>query len=102
MDLFHEVALRLDDQIMILNAVAGGEPFSAVIKDTGGAGPNVEKHLASVQVESLSLHVGFTMSDALFDWITAAWQADERGKDGAILVLDPSGFRVATQNAFFG
>jgi hypothetical protein len=88
MDLRGSVALRLDDQITFLNGAAGGELFAEVVHETGSAGAFVPKHLGAVGVEDISLDVGLAISEALFDWIAASWQAQDVVKDGAVLLID--------------
>jgi hypothetical protein len=81
-------ALRLDGETSLLAGAAGGAIFADVVEETAGPGAHVKKHLAAPEFEDISAEVGLAMSDALFDWIAAAWAAADQAKDGALLAVD--------------
>ena len=64
-----------------------------------GTAPSVKKHLAQPEFEDITVEVGPTMSDALFDWIAAAWAAGDQPKDGALLAVDHQ-FDIKTERRF--
>jgi hypothetical protein len=81
-------ALRLDGETSLLAGAAGGAIFAGIVEETAGPGAHVKKHLAAPEFEDISAEVGLAMSDALFDWIAAAWAAADQAKDGALLAVD--------------
>jgi hypothetical protein len=81
-------ALRLDGGTMLLAGAAGGEIFADVVDDPQGPSPFVKKHPAQQQFEQITVEVGLAISVALFDWIAAAWSANDDPKDGALLAVD--------------
>jgi hypothetical protein len=92
-------ALRLDGETTLLDGAAGGEIFADVIEDVSGPAPVIKKHLAQPEFEDITVDVGLAMSDALFDWIAAAWTAGDQPKDGALLAVDQK-FEIRTERQF--
>jgi hypothetical protein len=92
-------ALRLDSETTLLAGAAGGEIFADVVEEAPGPGPSVKKHLAQPEFEDITVEVGPAMSDALFDWIAAAWAASDHPKDGAVLVVDHK-FEIKAERQF--
>jgi hypothetical protein len=92
-------ALRLDGETTLLAGAAGGEIFAEVAEVPAGPGPFVKKHLTHVRFEDITAAVGFAMSDALFDWIAAAWAASDQPKDGALLAVDNK-FAIKSERQF--
>jgi hypothetical protein len=81
-------ALRLDGETTLLAGAAGGALFAGIVKETGGSGAYVKKHLAQPEFEDIITDLGLAMPDTLFDWIAAAWAAGDQPKDGALLAVD--------------
>jgi hypothetical protein len=92
-------ALRLDSETTLLAGAAGGEIFAAVVDEAPGPAPPIKKHLAQPEFEGITVEVGLAMSDALFDWIAAAWAAGDHPKDGAVLAVDNK-FEIKTERQF--
>jgi hypothetical protein len=92
-------ALRLDSEITLLAGAGGGETFADVVEEAPGSPPSVKKHLAQPELEDITVEVGAAMSNALFDWIAAAWAAGEHPKDGAVLAVDYK-FGIKTEQLF--
>jgi hypothetical protein len=92
-------ALRLDSETTLLAGAAGGEIFADVVEEASGPAPSVKKHLAQPEFEDITVEVGPTVSDALFDWIAAAWAAGDQPKDGAVLAVDYQ-FHIKTERRF--
>ena len=92
-------ALRLDGETTLLANAEGGEIFAQVVEDAPGPAPYVKKHPGQLEYEDITAHVGFAMSDALFDWIAGAWAGTDQPKDGALLAVAYD-FIIKTERTF--
>lgn len=93
-------ALRLDGKdVTILKQVEGGAISAEVQRTPGGRQHYLKKHIGKPFVEDFSIQVGWTLSQALFDWIAASWTRNPRKSDGAILACDHN-LAIQTERAF--
>ena len=74
--------------ISLLESSEGGNVFGEVVTEPNGPEPFPKKHLGPPQRDDLVVHVGLSMSNALFDWIAGAWTSQPQTKDGAVLATD--------------
>jgi hypothetical protein len=94
------VALRLDgDDVTFLEKAEGGAIYAEVAPERKGSQGNVKKRIGKPQYEDFSLQVGWTLSQALFDWIAASWQPHAPRKNGAVLTCDTD-FMIQSERAF--
>ena len=71
-----------------LKAVDGGGIFADVAQERPVPGQFTKKHLAGVKYEDIQLTVGFSMAQALYDWMAATLARSYLRKDGAIVASD--------------
>lgn len=93
-------ALRLDGgDVTFLEKVEGGGIYAEVAPERRGSQGYVKKHIGKPQYEDFTIHVGWTLSQALFDWIGASWKSHATRKDGAVLTCDTK-FMIKSERAF--
>jgi hypothetical protein len=82
-------ALRLGDKsVTFLEKVEGGVISARVEHEHGGRQYYVKKRIGKLVVEDFLVHVGMTMSQALFEWVAGSWTGRAPKMDGAILACD--------------
>jgi phage tail-like protein len=81
-----------------LKSVSGGGATAEVISENG---PDrfTRKNIGSVRYEDITLDVGFSADKALWDWVTASWDANFQRKDGSIAVCNHT-MEVQSQREF--
>jgi hypothetical protein len=93
-------ALRLGDKsVTFLEKVVGGVISARVEHEHGGRQYYVKKQIGKPVVEDFLVHVGGTMSQALFEWVAASWTARAPKMDGAILACD-NHLNILTEHTF--
>ncbi len=90
-------ALVLDDApVGFLPAVQGGTVEAPVVVEPLGPGDQFQrKHIGGVKYEDFSVQCGFGLAPALYDWISATFDANPQRKDGAIIAADFKGRQQA-------
>jgi hypothetical protein len=82
-------ALRLNNKsVTFLEKMEGGVISASVERAHGGRQYYLKKHIGKPIVEEVSIQVGGTMSQALFEWVAASWTGRAPKRDGAILACD--------------
>jgi hypothetical protein len=82
-------AIELDGvQGGFLKRVEGGHAYAEVVNETVTPTAFTMKHLGNVKYEDFTMQLGFSMSKAVYDWISASWQMNYRRKTGAIVAAD--------------
>jgi phage tail-like protein len=71
-----------------LQDVEGGHATADVVNEKQGTDGIVHKHIAGVKYEDISLQIGFSMSKAIYDWISASWRMNYQRKNGSIVAAD--------------
>ena len=61
---------------------------SDVIEEKLGAGRIAKKHIGNIKFDDVTVRVGFSMSKAIYDWISASWDDHYQRKNGAIHAAD--------------
>ena len=82
----------------LLKSISGGGATAEVISENG---PDhfTRKNLGHVRYEDISLDVSFSADKALWDWVTASWDAKFQRKDGSIAVCNYN-MEVQSQREF--
>lgn len=93
--------LNLDNvKCGFLKSVDGGSAYADVINEQIGPSAFTRKHIGQPKYEDFSLRIGFSMSKAVYDWISASWNMSYMRKNGSIQAADYRG-DVKTQREFF-
>jgi len=71
-----------------VKAIGGGAITAEVINEPAGPNYFVKKHIGQPKYEDYTLQVGFSMSDAIYEWIRQSWNMNYQRKDGSIVALD--------------
>lgn len=71
-----------------VKSVEGGSAVADVIEEAAGPDGFTSKHIGQVKYEDFRMQIGFSMSKAVYDWISASWQMNYTRKNGAVVALD--------------
>jgi hypothetical protein len=71
-----------------LKSTDGGGITAEVVEEALGTTYATKKHIGQPKYEDLELQIGFAMSKAVYDWISASWQMNYARKDGSIVAAD--------------
>lgn len=83
-----------------LQAFEGGNIYAEVIAEQRGSDGIQKKHIGAPQYGDITLKVGMSMGQALYDWIKATLNRQTLHKNGSILTVDSSG-KVRDELQFF-
>ncbi|HET7700516.1 MAG TPA: phage tail protein [Candidatus Limnocylindria bacterium] len=83
-----------------LKSVEGGNTYADVVTQQVGATGFAKKHIGQPKYEDLTLQIGFSMSKAVYDWISATWNMNYMRKSGSIQAADYQGDVKATREFF--
>lgn len=93
-------AMRLDGGgVTFLEKVEGGWISAPVVTEHRGSLSYDKKHIGQPQYEDITLQIGWTMSQDLFDWIAASWRPRAPRQDGTILLCD-SNLTIQSERRF--
>ena len=71
-----------------VKSVDGGAISAEVISEAAGPSYYTKKHVGSPKYEDISLQIGFSMSRAVYQWISASWAMNYQRKNGSIVAAD--------------
>jgi phage tail-like protein len=71
-----------------LKSVSGGAVSAEVITEQIGVDHVTHKHIGSPKYEDFSLEFGFSMPEAVYQWIADSWTAKHVRKNGSIVAYD--------------
>jgi hypothetical protein len=80
--------LRLKEEATFLSAVKGGNIRGEVHSTPGSPRYYSRKHIAHLQVEDFTIHIGMAISKSLSDWINTSWRSRPPRFDGSVLACD--------------
>ncbi|MEK7863562.1 MAG: phage tail protein, partial [Chloroflexota bacterium] len=80
-----------------LKSVDGGSVYADVVNEQVGTSGFAKKHIGQPKYEDFSLQIGFSMSKAVYDWISASWKMNYMRKNGSIQASDYKGDVKATR-----
>jgi phage tail-like protein len=93
-------ALELDGVVCgFVQSVSGGA-ISADVIETRGAGPFAEKHLGRVGYEEITVTLGLSSDQSVYDWISATLTGRAPRRDGSIVATDYN-LKAMTEVEFF-
>jgi len=71
-----------------VKSVAGGAIEAEVINEPAGPTYFIKKHIGQPKYQDFEVQLGFTMSKAVYDWISRSWAMNYERKDGSIIATD--------------
>ena len=73
-----------------LDSIEGGDISADVIVEATASTAPAKKHIGQPKYEPFTVSLGFSMAQAVYDWIAAAWSGSSVPKDGSITAVDSS------------
>lgn len=93
--------LELDGkEVGFVQSIDGGGISAEVIQERPGPDHIVHKHIAGVKYEDITIEAGFSLGEALYEWIAQTWKANQRRKDISIYTLDQNN-KIRRQDEYF-
>lgn len=71
-----------------LKDVDGGNIRAEVVEIQSGTTNETLKSISTLSFEDINLRIGLSMTNTIYDWITASWNKNYLGKSGAIVAAD--------------
>jgi hypothetical protein len=71
-----------------LKAIDGGDAYAEVVTIQQGSGGFPLKSIANVKYDDFAVQLGFGMTNAVYDWISATWRMQHPRRDGSITTAD--------------
>jgi len=72
----------------ILKAIDGGDAYAEVVTIQTGDGGFPLKSIANVKYDDFAVQLGFGMTKAVYDWVSATWLMQHPRRDGSITTAD--------------
>ena len=93
--------LELDGKAVgFIKSIAGGDISAEVIQERAGPDHFVHKHIGAPKYDEVTIEVGFSLDEALYEWIAQSWKADFRRRDISIYTLDQNN-KIQRQDEYF-
>ncbi len=81
--------LELDGkQVGFVQSIDGGGISAEVIQEAVGPDYFVHKHIGAPKYEDVTIQAGFSLGEALYEWLAQSWKASFRRRDVSIYTLD--------------
>jgi len=93
--------LELDGrEVGFVKSIDGGGISAEVIQERSGPDNFVHKHIGAPKYEEVAIEAGFSLDEALYEWIAQTWKAINQRKDISIYTLDHNN-KIQRQEDYF-